>query len=94
LCPPHPNLTPAGHESLGNILRLPPGEKGLFASSPLGAKWGKEGGHIGFDRHQPTEAERELVEKIAKDEPPAEIREAGQKLIETAEKRSAEDILH
>ena len=31
--PPHPNLTRTGHESLGEIPRLPQGEKGLFVSS-------------------------------------------------------------
>ena len=33
--PPHPNLTRTGHESIGELSRLPPGEKALVASSHL-----------------------------------------------------------
>ena len=39
----------------------------------LGAKWGSDGGQIGFDRYQPTEQEREVALKIAQDKPSPEI---------------------
>jgi tetratricopeptide (TPR) repeat protein len=64
----------------------------------LGAKWGAGGGHIGFDRYQPTEKEKELIEEFSQDKPSPEIEKEGQKFIEGAEgrspeKRSAEDYL-
>jgi tetratricopeptide (TPR) repeat protein len=56
----------------------------------LGFKWGKDGGHIGFDRYQPTEPERELALKLAQDNPSPEIEKKGEKFIEKAEERVPE----
>jgi len=63
-----------------------------------GAKWGSDGGQIGFERYQPTEEDRELTLKLAQDNPSPEIEKKGEELIEeaeerTPEKRSPEDYL-
>ncbi len=64
----------------------------------LGAKWGAGGGHIGFDRYQPTEEEKKLVNKISQDELPSGAIEAMKIYLAGAENRppeirSAEDYL-
>ncbi len=63
-----------------------------------GAKWGGDGGHIGFDRYQPTEPERQLALKVSQDQLSSEIKNEGEEYIEEAkqrspEKRSPEDYL-
>jgi len=54
------------------------------------AKWGGDGGHIGFDRYQPTEQERELSIKLAQDNPSPEIEKEGKEFITKAEERAPE----
>jgi tetratricopeptide (TPR) repeat protein len=63
-----------------------------------GAKWGGDGGHIGFDRYQPTEPERKLALKLAEDKPSPKIEKEGKEYIKEAEerppeKRSPEDYM-
>jgi tetratricopeptide (TPR) repeat protein len=63
-----------------------------------GAKWGGDGGHIGFDRFQPTDRERELALNLSQDQVSSEIKNEGEEYIEEAkqrppEKRSPEDYL-
>jgi tetratricopeptide (TPR) repeat protein len=63
-----------------------------------GAKWGMDGGHIGFDRYQPTEPERELALNLSQDQLSSEIKNEGEEYIQEAkqrppEKRSPEDYL-
>ena len=71
---------------------------GPYTIKTFFAKLGKEGMQIGFDRHQASKKEKELVEEFAQDKPSPEIEEEGRKFIEKAAqrppgKRSAEDYL-
>ncbi|HIJ51292.1 MAG TPA: hypothetical protein HPP54_09615 [Nitrospinae bacterium] len=71
---------------------------GPYTIKTFFAKLGKEGMHIGFDRHQASKKEKELVEEFAQDKPSPEIEEEGRKFIEKAAqrppgKRSVEDYL-